>query len=385
MFYTYYNQRSQRLKNRDRKDAQDKARLDILLVVNMFLTGFDAKKVNIHYVDKNLRHHGLIQAFSRTNRILGQLKSQGKVVCFRNLKPNTDEAITLFSNKKAIETILLAPYEDYLNQFNAVVAILRDIAATPSSVDDLISEVDQLASERAFRDLIRLRNVLTSFTEFDLKALDLDAQTFEDYRSKYLDIYDKTKTDKPTDAVSIIGEIDFELELIQRDEIDIAHILALLASATEEADSLDPKIRNASTAKRKLVADFLGSERHLHSKRDLIEKFIEQHMPALSSGQDVQAAYSDFWNVERLSAIEDICAAERIDPLAFRAMIEQYHFSGKRPPQGEIVEALAVKPKILERKSVVERIVGKLLSLVSTFDDGMAAVCKPQPSPECLL
>lgn len=118
----------------------------------------------------------------------------------------------------------------------------------------------------------------------------------------------------------------------------------------------------------------MGSERHLRSKRDLIEKFIEQHMPSLTAGQDVQAAFADFWNVERLSAIEDICEAERIDPLAFRAMIEQYHFSGKRPLQGEIVEALAVKPKILERKSVVERIIGKLLSLVSTFDDGMGAV-----------
>ena len=373
-FYTYYNHLSQRLKNRDRKDAQDKDRLDILLVVNMFLTGFDAKKVNTLYVDKNLRYHGLIQAFSRTNRILGQLKSQGNVVCFRNLKPNTDQAITLFSNKEAIETILLAPYEDYLDQFNAAVAALRDIAPTPGAVDDLKSEVDQLAFVRAFRDLIRLRNVLTSFTEFDPKALDLDAQTFEDYKSKYLDIHDKAKTDKPTDAASIIDEVDFELELIQRDEINVAYILALLAAAMEEADSLDPKIRDASKAKRKMIDDLLGSEKQLRSKRELIEKFIEQHMPRLGKGQDVQAAFSDFWNAERLAAIEQICAAEQIDPAAFRAMIEQYHFSGKRPLQGEIVDALSVKPKILERKSVVERIVGKLLGLVSTFDDGMGAV-----------
>jgi type I restriction enzyme, R subunit len=373
-FYTYYNHLSQRLKNRDRKDALDKDRLDILLVVNMFLTGFDAKKVNTLYVDKNLRYHGLIQAFSRTNRILGQLKSQGNVVCFRNLKPNTDQAITLFSNKEAIETILLAPYEDYLDQFNNAVAALRDIAPTPGAVDDLKSEVDQLAFVRAFRDLIRLRNVLTSFTEFDPKVLDLDAQTFEDYKSKYLDIHDKTKADKPTDAASIIDEVDFELELIQRDEINVAYILALLAAAMEEAVSPDPKVRDASRAKRKMVTDLLGSERHLRSKRELIEKFIEQHMPSLGTGQDVQAAFSDFWNAERRAAIQQVCAAEQIDPAAFRAMIDQYHFSGKRPLQGEIVEALSVKPKILERKSVVERIIGKLLGLVSTFDDGMGAV-----------
>lgn len=202
----------------------------------------------------------------------------------------------------------------------------------------------------------------------------MDAQTFEDYKSKYLDIHDKAKTDKPTDAASIIDEVDFELELIQRDEINVAYILALLAAAMEEADSLDPKIRDASKAKRKMIADLLGSERQVRSKRELIEKFIEQHMPRLGKGQDVQAAFSDFWNAERLAAIEQICAAEQIDRAAFRAMIEQYHFSGKRPLQGEVVEALSVKPKILERKSVVERIVGKLLGLVSTFDDGMGAV-----------
>ncbi|MEO0358339.1 MAG: type I restriction endonuclease subunit R, partial [Pseudomonadota bacterium] len=113
-FYTYYNHLSKRLKDRDRKDALDKDRLDILLVVNMFLTGFDAKKLNTLYVDKNLKYHGLIQAFSRTNRTLGQMKSQGNIVCFRNLKDKTDEAITLFSNRDAIETVLMAPYCDYL-------------------------------------------------------------------------------------------------------------------------------------------------------------------------------------------------------------------------------------------------------------------------------
>ena len=129
----------------------------------------------------------------------------------------------------------------------------------PPSVDDLKSEEDQLAFVRAFRDLIRLRNVLMSFTQFDPKALNLDAQTFEDYKSKYLDIYDKTKTDRPDDAVSIIDEVDFELELIQRDEINVAYILALLADALVDADSLDPKIRDASKAKKKMIYDLLGS------------------------------------------------------------------------------------------------------------------------------
>lgn len=373
-FYTYYNHLSQRLKNRDRKDALDKDRLDILLVVNMFLTGFDAKKLNTLYVDKNLKYHGLIQAFSRTNRILGQVKSQGNIVCFRNLKPNTDQAITLFSNKEAIETILMAPYGDYLEQFNAAVTALREIAPDPNSVNDLNSEEDQLAFVQAFRDLMRLRNVLTSFTEYDPSDLALAPQAFEDYKSKYLDIHDKTKADKADDAVSIIDEVDFELELIQRDEINVAYILALLADALADEDSLDPKIRDASKAKKKMVRDLLGSERHLRSKRDLIEKFIEQHMAFIPEGQTVEDAFSGFWDREKSKAIIEICETEKLDQAAFKSMIEQYHFSGKKPLQGDIVDALHDKPRILERKSVVERIADKLLRLVSTFDEGLGGL-----------
>ncbi len=373
-FYTYYNHLSKRLKERDRKDALDKDRLDILLVVNMFLTGFDAKKLNTLYVDKNLKYHGLIQAFSRTNRILGQVKSQGNIVCFRNLKPKTDEAITLFSNKEAIETILMAPYGDYLERFNAAVEALKAIAPEPDSVNDLKSEEDQLAFVQAFRDLIRLRNVLASFTEYDPADLALGTQEFEDYKSKYLDIHDKTKTDKPDDAVSIIDEVDFELELIQRDEINVAYILALLAEAYEDQDSTDPKIRDASLAKKKMVQDLLGSERHLRSKRDLIEKFIEEHMTAMTAGQNVTDAFNGFWDQEKSKAIAEICVAEKLDPTAFKAMIEQYHFTGKKPLQGEIVDALEEKPKILERKSVVERIGARLLKLVATFDEGLGGL-----------
>ena len=373
-FYTYYNHLNQRMKNRDRKDVLDKDRLDILLVVNMFLTGFDAKMLNTLYVDKNLKYHGLIQAFSRTNRILGQLKSQGNIVCFRNLKPNTDQAITLFSNKEAIETILMAPYGDYLEQFNAAVDVLLAVAPDPGSVNDLKLEEDQLAFVQAFRDLIRLRNVLTSFTEYDPTDLALDAQTFEDYKSKHLDIHDKTKTDKPDDAVSIIDEVDFELELIQRDEINVGYIMALLADAIADQDSTDPKIRDAAKAKTKMVYDLLGSERHLRSKKDLIEKFIEQHMPMMPTGQAVTDAFNGFWDAEKSKAIAEICATEKLEPAAFKAMIEQYHFSGKKPLQGDIVKAMPAPPKILERKTIVERIGAKLMKLVATFDEGIGSL-----------
>jgi len=165
-FYNYYKDIAKRMKERERRDFQDKDRVDILLVVNMFLTGFDAKKLNTLYVDKNLRYHGLIQAFSRTNRILGQVKSPGNIVCFRNLKAKTDEAITLFSNKDAIETVLMAPYEEYVVQFNAAVAKLQEIAPDVDSVNELRTEGEMLAFVQAFSELIRVRNVLGSFTQF---------------------------------------------------------------------------------------------------------------------------------------------------------------------------------------------------------------------------
>ena len=205
------------MKDRDKENFQDKERVDILLVVNMFLTGFDVKKLNTLYVDKNLKYHGLIQAYSRTNRVLGELKSQGNIACFRNLKENTDQAIILFSNENAQEKIFIEPYEHYVKEFNESVEKLKAIAAIPDDVNKLISEEDQVKFVKNFRDLIRSLNVLKSFTEFEFKDLNLDQQSFEDYKSKYLDIYEHTKT--PKEKVSLIEEIDFELELIRRDEI----------------------------------------------------------------------------------------------------------------------------------------------------------------------
>ncbi|MGL5035293.1 MAG: type I restriction endonuclease subunit R, partial [Microcystaceae cyanobacterium] len=135
-FYAYYKDIAKRMKDRDKEKFQDKERADILLVVNMFLTGFDVKKLNTLYVDKNLKYHGLIQAYSRTNRVLGELKSQGNIICFRNLKENTDQAILLFSDENAKETIFIEPYEYYVKAFNDNVEKLKAIAAVPDDVNN---------------------------------------------------------------------------------------------------------------------------------------------------------------------------------------------------------------------------------------------------------
>ena len=282
-FYQYYEDIGKRVMER-RKNKKTGKDIDILLVVNMFLTGFDSALLNTIYVDKNLKYHGLIQAYSRTNRILGVRKSQGNVVCYRKLKPATDQAIALFADKDVIEQIALEPYEKYVDYFNGAVAKLREIAGTVDSVDELIREEDQVNFITAFRNLIRLMNVLVCFTEFKFDDLHLDEQTFVDYKSKYLDLYDKVKTDRQKEEVSILDDIDFDIELIHRDNINVSYILDLLIAMK--------KARPGERDKRHLfIMRTLDTEVQLRSKRELIKRFIEDHMPAIPKGDDVKGAF----------------------------------------------------------------------------------------------
>jgi len=369
-FYNYYKDIGKRIKARDKEGAQDSDRIDILLVVNMFLTGFDAKKLNTLYVDKNLRYHGLIQAYSRTNRILSELKSQGNIVCFRNLKANTDEAIALFSDKNATETILIEPYESYVADFNNGVKTLLSIAPTVASVDALESEEEELKFIKAFRNLMRILNVLRSFSQFTWADLWMAEQAFEDYKSKYLDLYDKARADKEPEAkASIIEEVDFELELIQRDEINVTYILALLAKLKEAEQSGDEQERQTAGSRKQAILDLLGSEVQLRSKRDLIEKFIADYLPNVGSADQVEASFNDFWNAEREKQLIEICEEEGLVRQDVEEMIKAYHFTNKVPLREVIVSALKIKPKILERKSLVQRISDRIMGLIATFDD----------------
>ena len=369
-FYNYYKDIGRRIKARDKEGFLDKDRIDILLVVNMFLTGFDAKKVNTLYVDKNLRHHGLIQAYSRTNRILSEVKSQGNIVSFRNLKANTDEAIALFSDKNANEVILIEPYESYVKDFNEGVKRLLGIAPTVGSVDALESEEEQLKFVKAFRNLMRLLNVLKTFSEFTWSALWMTEQAFEDYKSKYLDLYEKSRSDKEGDAkASIVEEVDFELELIQRDEINVAYILALLAKLKEAEQSDDENERQSAQGRKQAILDMLGSEVQLRSKRDLIEKFIADYLPKVQSSESVEMAFNDFWTAEREASLDALCQEEGLNREQVEKMIGTYYFTQRAPLREEIVAALQVKPKILERKAILQRIGDRLLALISRFDD----------------
>jgi type I restriction enzyme R subunit len=372
-FYAYYKDVSKRMKDRDREDFQDQERADILLVVNMYLTGFDVKKLNTLYVDKNLKYHGLIQAYSRTNRILGELKSQGNIVCFRNLKDNTDQAIALFSDPNAKEEIFIQPLEYYIEEFNQGVQKLQEIAPSPDHVNQLIREDDQLEFVHAFRNLMRLLNVSKSFTEFNFSNLNINEQIFDNYKSKYLDIYDKTRNPKPEEKPSLVTEIDFELELIHRDDINVAYILQLLAKL--QKNSQDDESKKADYEKQKAeIIELLSKQTQLRSKRDIITKFIDIYLPSLQPEDKLEQVFSEFWNREKINELKQLCIEENLNEEMVNQMINTYHFTGKKPLSETVLNACYQKPKALERKKVYDRVVDKLINFIQRFDDDLGYI-----------
>jgi type I restriction enzyme R subunit len=355
-FYNYYNDISKKVKER---------KIDILLVVNMYLTGFDSPPLNTLYVDKNLRYHGLIQAYSRTNRILNELKSQGNIVVFRNLKSATDEAITLFSNKDAIEEIIMKPYDDYVHAFNEAFKKLLDITPTVNSVNELLTEDDELKFIIAFRDLMRIKNVLTSFSDFNWGDLSMNEQLFEDYKSKYLDLYDKVKGEHEKEKVSILDDVDFELELIHRDEINVRYIIQLLiklkANQKKDAQQIEKEIFN-----------LLNTEAQLRSKKELIEKFIRDNMPVILDTDDIPQEFEKFWAVEQDKAFLQLVSEEKLSKERTQSLIENYLYSEQEPMRDEILELLdSEKPTLLQRKKIGDRILSKIIGFVETFINGI--------------
>ena len=365
-FENYFKDISKRIKDMEKGGFNQKDRLDILLVVNMFQTGFDAARLNTMYVDKNLRYHGLIQSFSRTNRILNEQKSQGNILCFRNLKAATDEAIALFSNKDAKEIILTPPYETIVRKFSEAFVKLLTLAPTVQSVDDLVSEDDQLAFVQAYRALMRVKNVLGSFTEFSWDDLPMSSQAFEDYKSKYLDLYEKVKHDHHKEKVSILEDIDFELELIHRDEVNVAYILKLLA-----------RLKNAQASEaeqqKQAIIDLLGGEVELRSKRELIEKFIEENLPLIHDVDDIPDEFEKYWHDQKVLALGKLCEEEHLNQDQFKALIETYIFSNSAPIAQDVLKCLDNQPSVLQAHDIAQRIIAKMEAFVEVFMKGMAA------------
>ncbi len=263
-FENYYKDLSMRVKNRE---------VDILLVVNMFLTGFDATTLNTLWVDKNLKQHSLIQAFSRTNRILNSVKTFGNIVCFRDLEKETNEAIALFGNKDAGGIVLLKSYSDYYYGYeengvhkDGYVDLVNRLLNDFPLGQDIVGEKEQKRFITLFGQFLRLKNILSSFDQFEGMEI-LPPRDIQNYQSVYIDLYDTLRPKKDNDKEDITDDLVFEVELIKQVEVNIDYILMLVA---KYKDSLCQDKEILATIKNSI-----GSSLQLRSKKELIENFID--------------------------------------------------------------------------------------------------------------
>jgi len=263
-FQNYYKDLSQRVKNRE---------VDLLIVVNMFLTGFDATTLNTLWVDKNLKQHGLIQAFSRTNRILNSVKKFGNIVCFRDLKQATDDAIALFGNKEAGGIVLLKTFNEYYYGYDqngkhikGYTELIEELTSRFPLDVEIIGEGAKKDFLRLYGEILRLKNILTAFDDFTDQEI-LPNRDFQDYQSTYIDLYQDFRKDQTGDKENINDDIIFELELIRQIEVNIDYILMLV----EKYHASNCKDKSILVAIDKAV----NSSIELRSKKELIDRFVE--------------------------------------------------------------------------------------------------------------
>lgn len=311
--------------NRVKKGIKNE-KIDILIVVNMFLTGFDSKVLNTLYVDKNLQYHGLIQAYSRTNRVEKITKPYGNIVCYRDLKKATDDAITLFSQTNDTDTVLNKTYDQYLRLFVNAIEELYEIAPTPESVDLLEGETAQKEFIEAFRDVANLMQKMRTFDEFEFDSakLGIAEQTFEDYKGKYFAIYEEVKKDREQkEEVSILDDIDFEIDLLRNDIINVDYILNLLKSLNLE----DKKEKEAGIKQIHRLLDTADNEQ-LRLKADLIRTFMQSVLPSLNKGDNIDDAYYNFEEQEKEKEIETFSNGLAYPAQQLNRLVHEYEFSG---------------------------------------------------------
>jgi len=277
--------------------------VDLLIVVNMFLTGFDATTLNTLWVDKNLRMHGLIQAYSRTNRILNSVKKYGNIVCFRDLQKETDEAIALFGNREAGSVVLIKNFDSYYYGYDENG---RHVPGYSELVDELLQkfplgepvtgEEKQKEFIRLFGAILRMKNLLSAFDEFQGMEL-VSPRDFQDYQSRYLDLYGPRQE---TEKTNINDDIVFELELIRQVEVNIDYILVLV----EEYNKTNKQDKDVLTSIQKAV----GSSTQLRSKKELIDEFIR----SVNADADVTGAWADFMRRKKEEELERIIQEEKL-------------------------------------------------------------------------
>lgn len=380
-FRAYYDDINLRMK----KKRADMKSLDLCLVVGMFLTGFDSKKLNTLYVDKNMEYHGLLQAFSRTNRVLNEKKRFGKIVCFRDLKSNVDESIKLFSNSNNTEDIVRPSYDEVKKRYKEVAVSFLKKFPSPSSIDTRQSEKDKLDFILTFRDIIKKHAEIQIYEDFDADAddLGLSEQQFMDYRSKYLDIYDSVihpqpdvtnpNPETPEDPEPYGGkleDVDFCLELLHSDIVNVAYILELIAD-------LDPYSDNYQE-KRKEIIDTMIKDAELRGKANLIDGFIQKNVDedkekfmqgkqSADGTTDLEERLNKYITEKKEKAIAAIAKEEDLDVEVLKHFLSEYEYLHKE--QTEIIRD-ALKEKhlnLMSRRDSLNRILDKMRSIVRTF------------------
>ena len=383
-FRAYYDDINLRMK----KKKTDMKPLDLCLVVGMFLTGFDSKKLNTLYVDKNMDYHGLLQAFSRTNRVLNEKKRFGKIVCFRDLKSNVDASIKLFSNSNNLEDIVRPPFNEIKKNYQELTTNFLEQYPTPSSIDLLQSEKDKKQFILAFRDVIKKHAEIQVYDEFEEDAADLGMteQQFMDFRSKYLDIYDtfaggckpseeNQTPDEDTESTetsteSGIDDIDFCLELLHSDIINVTYILELIADLNPY--SADYK------EKRTYIIDTMIKDAELRNKAKLIDGFIQQNVDddrdnfmarkqKFDGTSDLEERLNNYITTERNNAVDKLAKEEGLDVTVLNHYLSEYDYLQKEQP--EIIQE-ALKDKhlgLIKRRKTLTRILGRLQSIIRTF------------------
>ena len=379
-FRAYYDDINLRMK----KKKADMKPLDLCLVVGMFLTGFDSKKLNTLYVDKNMEYHGLLQAFSRTNRVLNEKKRFGKIVCFRDLKNNVDTSIKLFSNSDNPEDIVRPPFEDVKKEYKCLATEFLKKYPTPSSIDFLQSENDKKNFVLAFRDIIRKHAEIQIYEDYseDAEDLGMTEQQFSDYKSKYLDI--TVGFIEPPVIPSVVAEdpvpygnsqgledIDFCLELLHSDIINVAYILELIAE-------LDP-YSNDYSEKRQHIIDTMIKDAGMRGKAKLIDGFIRKNVDEdkenFMSGRskadgtsELEEHLNQYIVSERNKAVNDLADDEQISAEVLNIYIKEYDYLQKEQP--EIIQK-ALKEKhlgLIKTRKALTRIMERLRNIIRTFN-----------------
>ncbi|MGX2030032.1 type I restriction endonuclease subunit R [Methylocaldum gracile] len=313
-FQNYYKDLSQRLKTRE---------LDLVIVVNMFLTGFDATTLNTLWVDKNLKAHGLIQAYSRTNRILNSVKTYGNIVSFRNLEDATNDALALFGNKDAKGIVLLKPYAEYYKEYQKRIEELIEKFPLGQAI---VGEAAQKAFIKLFGSILRLKNILTAFDDFAGNEI-LSQRDFQDYQSLYLNLYAEFRSASEAEKESINDDVVFEIELIKQVEINVDYILMLVEQYLKKKGTGEDKEIRAN------IERAVNASPSLRNKKDLIEQFVE----AVSTKGKVDAQWQAFVVAKKAEELERIIQDENLNAKEARAFIDNAFRDGAIPTAGTAI------------------------------------------------